>query len=109
MMVERTVCAHPFAARPRMAYKPGALRSLDVCLDSRGLFIDVIRVDPTRPPAHQCAWRRLPNRIPYSPRPRAQRESKPRRFSGPRKPGADGQCRRGARTAAESRWPCDRS
>jgi hypothetical protein len=55
MMVERTVCAHPFAARPRMAYKPGALRSLDVCLDSRGLFIDVIRVDPTPPPAHLCA------------------------------------------------------
>jgi hypothetical protein len=31
---------HPFAARARMAYKPGALRSLDVCLDSRGPFID---------------------------------------------------------------------
>ena len=32
--------AHPFAARGRMAYKPAALRSLDVCLDLKGPFID---------------------------------------------------------------------
>ena len=63
--------------------------------------VSVIRVDPTRPPAHQCAWHLSPKRLPYSPRRRAQREYEPRRFSGPRKPGADGQCRRGPRTAAE--------
>lgn len=28
---------------PGVAYKPGALRSLDVCLDSRGPFINVFR------------------------------------------------------------------
>jgi len=33
---------------------------------------------------------------PYSPRHRAERGYEPRRFSGPRKPAADGQCRRGA-------------
>ena len=33
---------------------------------------------------------------PYSPRQRAQRGYEPRRFSGPRKPAADGQRRRGA-------------
>jgi TM2 domain-containing membrane protein YozV len=33
---------------------------------------------------------------PYSPRHRAKREYEPRRFSGPRKPAADGQRRRGA-------------
>jgi hypothetical protein len=39
---EQTASAFdPFAARARMAHKPGALRSLDVCLDSRGPFIDV--------------------------------------------------------------------
>ena len=41
---------------------------------------------------------------PYSPRLRAQREYERRRVSGPRKPAADGQCRRGALAAAESRW-----
>jgi hypothetical protein len=40
---------------------------------------------------------------PYSPRQRAQRGYEPRRFSGPRKPAADGQRRRGAITAAQSR------
>jgi hypothetical protein len=32
----------PFAARDRMAYKPAALRSLDVCLDAEGPFIEVV-------------------------------------------------------------------
>ena len=65
--------------------------------------VSVIRVDPTRPPAHQCAWHLSPKCIPYSPRPRAQRAYEPRRFSGPRKPGADGQCR-GPRRAFFARW-----
>ena len=78
----------------------------------------VIRVDPTRPPAHRCAWHRSPKRIPYSPRRRAQRGSKPRRFParGSRARTASAgvpaarflrggvECRRGPRTAAESRF-----
>ena len=40
---------------------------------------------------------------PYSPRERAERGYEPRRFSGPRKPAADGQCRRGRLRAAQSR------
>ena len=31
------------AVRARMAYKPGARRSLDVCLDSKSPFIDASR------------------------------------------------------------------
>src|SRR5687767_11459512 len=39
---ERTTTdIYPFAARARMADEPDALRSLDVCLDSRGPFINV--------------------------------------------------------------------
>jgi hypothetical protein len=33
---------NPFAARTRMAYKPGVLRSLDVRLDVDGPFIDAV-------------------------------------------------------------------
>jgi hypothetical protein len=36
--------ADSFAARARMAYKPGARRSLDVCLDASGPFIDALNV-----------------------------------------------------------------
>jgi hypothetical protein len=39
---------------------------------------------------------------PYSSRLRAERAYEPRRFSGPRKPAADGQCRRGTCTAARA-------
>jgi hypothetical protein len=62
--------------------------------------------DPRRPQATTGASVRLTSVAqahPYSPRHRAQRAYAPRRFSGPRKPVADGQCRRGACTAAGSR------
>ena len=56
--------------------------------------VSVIRVDPTRPPAHQCACVCRPSASRLAARTSGARYE-PRRFSGPRKPGADGQCRCG--------------
>ena len=62
----------------------------------------VIRIRPKQPPAHQCAGHVSPSASLTRRGTERQRAYEPRRFSGPRKPAADGQCRRGVHGSEES-------
>ena len=71
--------------------------------------VSVIRVDPTRPPAHQCAWRLSPKRVPT----RRDRE-RSERTSCDGFPARGSRARTASAGAARARqlrvdWPCDRS
>ena len=71
--------------------------------------VSVIRVDPTRPPAHLCAWRLSPTRI--RTRRDAERSESTSRDGFPDRGSRARTASAGAARArqSESRWPCDRS
>ncbi len=85
---------HRQTGKPSAAISPPFLAS----------SVSVIRVDPTTPPDASVRLASSPTLTWGGGAPRADvsgvwgrvRINEPRRFSGPRKPGADGQCRRGA-------------